>query len=255
MLELSEQFLRSVRLKRDEINSFDEYPFNMPAVRNLDTLDFHPKVTYFIGENGTGKSTLLEALAVCCRLNPEGGSRNFNFGTRDSHSDLHSYLKIVRGTRRLNDAYFLRAESFFNAATYLEDINMSHTHGDRLLHEQSHGESFWSTLTTRFSGDMLIFLDEPEAALSPPRQLAALARIHQLVQKNAQFIIATHSPILMAYPDATIYLLGADGMEHVEYKETEHYQVTRDFLNRSDAMLEELLADNDPQQELDLPGE
>jgi predicted ATPase len=173
-------FLKRLSLARDDIPSFDSYPFSIPAVRHLYDLELHPKVTFFVGENGTGKSTLLEAIAVAEGFNPEGGSRNFSFTTRESHSQLFEHLKFERGLRRLNrsDGYFFRAESYFNVATEIERMDaveskaakVIQSYGNRSLHEQSHGESFWSLVTNRFGGDGLYLFDEPEAAagISPP---------------------------------------------------------------------------------------
>lgn len=252
---ISSSYLREVRLERDEVPSFDVYPFDLPAVRGLSTLALHPAVTFLIGENGTGKSTLLEAIAVAWGFNAEGGSRNFRFSTRSSHSELFRYLRMVRGTRRAHDGYFLRAESFYNVASEIERIDrmdmatapplgrpIRESYGGRSLHEQSHGESFFTLLTERFSGGGLYLLDEPEAALSPTRQMAALVRIHDLVTRlQSQLVIATHSPILMAYPDAEIYLLDEEGIRKVRYEETEHFVVTRQFLGDPGRMLRELL--------------
>jgi predicted ATPase len=249
-MTISAQFVSSIALRRDQVDSFEHYPFSLPAVRALERLEMHPGVTFFVGENGSGKSTLLEAIAVSLGYNAEGGSKNFNFGTRASHSKLHQYLRVAKGYKRPKDGYFLRAESFFNVATEIEQLDEDPTagplitdaHGGRSLHEQSHGESFMSLLEQRFKGQGLYILDEPEAALSPRRQLAALSRLHDLVLDGAQFIVATHSPILMAYPDAKIYLCGKDGLTEVAYEETEHFQVTRDFLAAPQARLRELLA-------------
>ena len=206
-----------------------------PAVRELRGLEFHPDVTFIIGENGCGKSTLLEAIAAAWGFNPEGGTVNFRFSTRASHSGLHTHLRLVKSTRRPKDGFFLRAESFFNVATDIE----------RSLHEQSHGESFLALMLHRFGGNGLYILDEPEAALSPARQLAVLRRIHQLVEEHSQFIIATHSPILMAYPSAKILLLDDTGFTEVRYEETEHYAVTKAFLADPRHMLEQLFADDE----------
>ncbi|MEO5915342.1 MAG: AAA family ATPase [Luteolibacter sp.] len=232
----SKQYIAEVGLKREEVESFDRYPFSLAAVRPLEKLELHPAVTFFVGENGSGKSTLLEAIAVASGFNAEGGSKNFNFGTRESHSELHRYLRISKGLSRPQDGFFFRAESFFNVATEVESLGVS-GYGDRSLHEQSHGESFLALMLNRFHGHGLYLLDEPEAALSPQRQLAILTRIHDLVRQKSQFIIATHSPILMAYPDAIIYEFSQEGIQQVAYQETEHYRITRNFLSNPERMM------------------
>jgi predicted ATPase len=246
---VSEQLLIEVVLDRDKVGSFDRYPFRLPAVRHLHELALHPAVTFVVGENGSGKSTLLEAIAVAWGFNPEGGSLHFQFGTRPSHSDLHDHLRLSRGVRRAQSGYFLRAESFFNVATEIEKLDeveapvakIGPAYGPRALHEQSHGEAFMALMMERFYGDSLYILDEPEAALSPSRQMAVLSRIHELVGQRAQFIIATHSPILMAYPQSRIYELSDDGIETVDYTDTEHFAITRSFLNNHEKMLARLL--------------
>ncbi|HQQ74996.1 MAG TPA: AAA family ATPase [Pseudomonadales bacterium] len=246
---ISNQYIIRFSLLREKVESFNCYPFNLPAVHSLEFLELHPKVTYFVGDNGSGKSTLLEAIAVSMGFNPEGGTKNFKFGTRNSHSILHKFLRVAKGVKRPRDGFFLRAESFFNVATEIENLDAEPGfgppvityYGGQSLHEQSHGESFLALLMKRFGGNGLYLLDEPEAALSPQRQLAALARIHDLVCDNSQFIIATHSPILMAYPDAWIYQFTKDGVFRIEYKDTEHYQITRSFVMNPDGMLEKLL--------------
>jgi predicted ATPase len=249
---VSTQYAIDVKLKREEVPSFDDYPFSLAAVRHLDVLPLHPRVTYFVGENGSGKSTLLEAIAVSCGFNAEGGTRNFRFGTRTSHSALHEYIRIAKGIRRPKDGFFFRAESFFNVATEIERLDSSgggprviDSYGGKSLHEQSHGESFLALMMNRFGGNGLYLLDEPEAALSPQRQLAALARIHDLVNAESQFIIATHSPILMAYPDAYIYSCSPDGIDRIDYFDTEHYRVMHDFVANPKRMLDVLFADDD----------
>ena len=246
---LSTQFILSLTLQRDKVESFDRYPFNLPAVRTLDKLEMHPKVTFLVGENGSGKSTLLEALAVSLGFNAEGGSKNFNFGTRLSHSELHEYLRVAKGYKQPRDGFFLRAESFFNVATEIENLDAGpggapiiSGYGGKSLHEQSHGESFLALLMNRFGRQGLYLLDEPEAALSPQRQLAALARLHELAQQQSQFVIATHSPLLMAYPDAWIYQCTPDGVQRVAYEDTEHYRVTRAFMADPQRMLRSLMA-------------
>jgi predicted ATPase len=202
-------------------------------------------VTFLIGENGTGKSTLLEAVAIAAGFNAEGGSRNFRFATRDTHSSLSDYIRLVRGIHRPKDGFFLRAETFYNAATYLEtevpDALLAY--GDRSLHQRSHGEAFMALLTERFRGKGLYILDEPEAALSPTRQMALLSLLHALVKKDSQFLIATHSPIIMAYPGSRIYVLSADGIRETPYDQTEHYVVARDFFARTGAIVQELLSE------------
>jgi predicted ATPase len=235
---ISRKYVAEIELKRDEVESFERYPFSLAAVRPLDRLEFHPAVTFFVGENGSGKSTLLEAVAVACGFNAEGGSKNFRFGTRESHSELHRFLRVSRGHPRPRDGYFFRAESFFNVATEIEKLDaepgagppIGPSYSEHSLHEQSHGESFLALVLNRFRGHGLYLLDEPEAALSPKRQLAVLTRIHDLVAEQSQFIIATHSPILMAYPEAFIYQFSAAGIERIAYEETEHYRITRNFL-------------------------
>ena len=224
----------------ERIEDPDVYPFSLPAVRALDGLELSA-VTYIIGENGAGKSTILEALAVASGFNAEGGTVNFSFSTRRSESELHRCLRIAR-TRRPKTGFFLRAESFYNVATEIERLGVGDSYGDRSLHEQSHGESFLSLMKHRFKASGLYILDEPEAALSPSRQLSLLVRMHELVEAGSQFIIATHAPIVLAYPGATIYLLDDKGITRVDYDETEHVQLTRDFLNDRDRFLRRLLS-------------
>jgi predicted ATPase len=246
----AKHYLLEARLRREAVPSFEAFPFSLPAVRYLDSLALHPSVTFLIGENGTGKSTLLEAIAVALGFNPEGGTTNFNFSTVASHSCLHEYLRLVRGPRQRKDGFFLRAESFYNLASEISRLDADpdsrgppiiDSYGGRSLHAQSHGESFLALFMDRFGGKGLYLLDEPEAALSPARQLALISRLHDLVQDQSQFIIATHSPIIMAYPDARIFLFGEGGMEEIAYEETEHYRVTRDFLGNREAMLRILM--------------
>lgn len=222
------------------------YPFNLPVVRRTDRLEFHPRVTFLIGENGSGKSTLIEALAIAWGFNPEGGSRDHHFSTRDSHSPLHQHIRPVRNTLdpRPHDGYFLRAESFFNVATYLEQSGTGRK-GQARLHEMSHGEAFFSLFENRLMGDGLYIMDEPEAALSPTRQLSFLAKLHDLVLARSQLIIATHSPIILGYPDAWIYQASEHGLERVAYEDTEHYEITRGFLNRRQTYLDILMEERD----------
>ncbi|KGI39975.1 AAA family ATPase [Clostridium tetani] len=237
------QYLRYIELCREKIQSFSQYPYCLSAIKNLSKIEFHPKVTYIVGENGTGKSTILEAIAIACGFNPEGGTRNINFSTNDTHSDLHKNLKLVRGVKRPYDGFFLRAESFYNVATNIDEVDALGSYGGVSLHSQSHGESFLSVIRNRFNGNGLYILDEPEAALSPSKQMSMLVIMHELIQKNCQFIIATHSPIIMSYPNSIIYELG-NGIKEVMYKDTEHYTITRNFLDKPEKMLKILLSED-----------
>ena len=242
------EYLTSIRLGRQLPE--ESYLCGLPPVRYLmagNTLDFDAPVTFLIGENGAGKSTLLEGIAVACGFNPEGGSRNFNFSTRATHSELGHYLTPAR-RRYPKDGFFLRAESFYNVATNIDEMDetipgprLIDRYGGVSLHRQSHGESFLALVEHRFGGQGLYLLDEPEAALSPTRLLTLIALMDRLVRADSQFVIATHSPILMAFPGARIYQLGEAGVTMAEYRETEHYQLTRRFLENPERMLHYLL--------------
>lgn len=248
-----QRYLRRVEILREKIEQPNAYPFNLPAVAALQEIEFHNRVTYLIGENGVGKSTLLEAIAVAWGFNPEGGTLNFNFATAETHSPLHRHLRLIRGTKRPQDGFFFRAESYYNVATTIDELDQEpgrggkiiDSYGGRSLHEQSHGEAFFATFMHRFGSNGLYILDEPEAALSPVRQLAMLTRIHELARRGGQFIISTHSPLLMAYPDARLYNLTASGIRECKLEETEHYVVTREFLNNRERMLEQLLSEDE----------
>jgi predicted ATPase len=228
-----------------------EHPWNLPVIRALEEgLSLHPKVTYLVGENGSGKSTLLEAIAVAAGLNPEGGSSNFAFSTRSSHSDLWQAVRLVRGTRRPSVDYFLRAESVFTAASYIDELaadnpglDMLQSYGGRSLHEQSHGESFLSVILNRFGPDGFYVMDEPEAALSAQNCLTCLRRIHELVGEGSQFVIATHSPLVLAYPDATIYECSVSGLEAIRYEQSDMVRVFSGFLADRERLLATLLGD------------
>jgi len=229
-----------------------QYPFSLPAVTALHTpFRFKSPVTFLIGENGSGKSSLLEAIAVAYGFNPEGGSKNFTFFTENSHSGLYQFLRLGKGVKTPKTAYFLRAESFYNVATNIDALDreqgfgppLINSYGGRSLHTMSHGESFLALMLNRFGPNGFYLLDEPEVALSPANQLTMLARIHQLVLEGCQFIISTHSPMLMAYPGAEIFQIVDDSIQRIDYKETDHYRITRQFLNNPEGILKTLLED------------
>jgi predicted ATPase len=237
-------FLRKIKIDWASVEDKDDYPFSIPAICSLKEIEFHPDVTFLVGENGAGKSTLIEAIASAMGFGAEGGTKNVRLQSADDISDLSRYLKLERSFKRPTDGYFLRAESFYNVATYMDTTGYLVGYGGQSLHTRSHGEAFFSLLTDKLRGNGFYIFDEPEAALSPSRQMAALTAIHRLVQADSQFIIATHSPILMAYPRARILLLNDDGITEVAYERTEHYTITRDFLTSYPAMLNYLLEDD-----------
>jgi len=245
-------YLSAVRLRRELPEG--SYLRRLGPIRYLmagNPLAFDRPVTFLVGENGTGKSTLLEGVAVACGFNPEGGTRNFSFSTRDTHSPLGNYLTPVR-KRYPRDGFFLRAESFYNVATNIDEMDEEPSFGPRLidsyggvsLHSRSHGESFLALVQNRFGGEGLYLLDEPEAALSPSRLLTLMGEMDQLVKADSQFIVATHSPILMAFPQARIYELSGEGVRAADYRETEHYQLTKRFLDDPERMLHYLFDDD-----------
>lgn len=219
----------------------DEYLLDLSIVKHLknNIIEFQKPVTFIVGENGSGKSTLIEAIAVACGFNAEGGSKNFIFETNNTVSELSECIRVCK-SGIFGDGFFLRAESFYNLATYTDRVGATRF-GGKSLHAQSHGESFLSTVQNRFTEKGLYLIDEPEAALSPMRIMTLIGEINQLVSLGSQFIISTHSPMLMAYPDADVLHLSPDGIEHVKYTETDHYIVTKEFLNNTDKMLDILL--------------
>ncbi len=238
-------YVDSVKLKT-EVNE-RSYLAKLPAVKFLlegGELDTSAPVTVFVGENGTGKSTLLEAIAVAFGFNPEGGSRNFDFSTASTHSELYEHLTLVKRAYP-KDGFFLRAESYYNVASYINELDeipssrprIINSYGGVSLHEQSHGESFLALVQNRFGGKGLYILDEPEAALSPQSTLLLLAEIKRLIEKDSQFIIATHSPILMAFPGAAVFEFSENGIEKMDYKETEHFQIMKNFLHDPERMM------------------
>jgi len=224
----------------------EAYLAEIPAVRALldEPLRLDPRVTFLVGENGSGKSTLVEAIAVAAKMNPEGGGYvawRGGFGTRASHSSLHRSLVLELEAPLPPNRFFLRAESVFNLATYAEGEEMEDVYA-RPLHEQSHGESFLDIAINRLGGNGFYVLDEPEAALSVRGQLALLARIDELVHDGAQLIVATHSPILIGYPAATIVRLDGDGLERIGFDEADQVDLTRSFLADPQRFLRHLLS-------------
>jgi predicted ATPase len=243
----TEGFVRSVGLTSGGDRPAGGHPWDIPAVRALaGGVDLSAGVTFLIGENGSGKSTLLEGLAVALGMNAEGGGRNVQFSTRASHSALGDHLRLVRGVRRPRTDFFLRAESVFTVATYIEELpamggDPLEPYGGRSLHEQSHGESFLAIALNRFGPDGLYLLDEPESALSPQNQLTLLRRMHELVADGSQFVVATHSPLLLAYPGALILRCDADGLTPVGFDDAEPVSLVRGFLADPQRYLHHLL--------------
>ncbi len=244
---MRDAFLRALVVVRERVASFDEYPFNIPSLHALERLELDPAVTILVGENGSGKSTLIEAIAVAAGFNAEGGSRNFNFATARTESSLADAVRLVRGIRRPKTGFFLRAESFFNVASEIDRLRDDPSgdlaeiaYGGKSLHERSHGESFLALALHRFSSNGLYVLDEPEAALSPQNCLTFLLRMRQLVDQGSQFVLATHSPLLMAYRGATIYTLTEQGPRKTKFDNVEHVRLTKDFLNEPERYLREL---------------
>ena len=233
-------FLRRIELQRDNISSYNQYPFSIPSIKNLDQLDLHNKVTFFVGENGSGKSTLLEAIADKCEFNTAGGGRNNFYEVDASESSLGDYIRLS-WLPKVTNGFFLRAESFYNFATHIDTLGTG-PYGGKSLHHQSHGEAFFSLFSNRFRGRGIYLLDEPEAALSPARQLAFLRILHDLVQEDdSQFIIATHSPILLGYPEAVILSFDNGKITEIEYEETDHFQLTKYFLQNREKFLKDIL--------------
>ena len=248
MKTMESLYIRSVQI--EERLPEDSYLFHIPSIRQLEEkpLVFEKPVSFFIGENGSGKSTLMEAIAIAMGFNPEGGTKNFTFSTDDTHSDLYKHILITRSAYP-KDGFFLRAESFYNFATNVNKLDVGGRvplidyYGGKSLHEQSHGESFLALVKNRFSGKGLYLLDEPEAALSPSRLMQLLVCIHDLVRNDSQFIISTHSPILMSYPDADLFELSGNGIDKTSYEQTEHYRITKSFIDKPEVMYAHLFVD------------
>ncbi|HIU77499.1 MAG TPA: AAA family ATPase [Candidatus Pelethocola excrementipullorum] len=242
------RFIKEVSI---DWNVIEEHSYlrEIPALHFDDSIVFDHKVTFFVGENGSGKSTLLEGIAVAYGFNPEGGTKNYNFTTYDSHSELYHSIRLTKGIRRPQGSYFLRAESFYNVASKAEDYRDNEPievyyarYGGKSFHQQSHGESFLALIQGNFVGNGIYLLDEPEAALSPQRQLTLLLEIDKLTRQGAQFIIASHSPILLGLPDAQILSFDEGEIQPCDYVETESYQVTEMFINNREYFLKRLLS-------------
>ncbi|GED57442.1 AAA family ATPase [Brevibacillus formosus] len=233
-------YLRTIKLLREDFPNTKEYPFHLPSLRKLEAIELASSVTFFVGENGSGKSTLLEAVAYQCGFHTAGGSRNNFYEVHRSEASLGDYIRLS-WLPKITNGFFLRAESFYQFASHIDQMGSESykNYGGRSLHEQSHGESFFALFANRFNGRGIYLLDEPEAALSPKRQIAFLYVMRDLVEEGAQFIIATHSPILLGYPGATILNFDESPVQEVNYRDTEHYQLTRRFLEKPDLFLDE----------------
>lgn len=236
---MNRQFIQGVLFDWNKISE-DSYLRNIEAINGLEHIWFNSNITFFVGENGSGKSTLLEAIAVAYGFNPEGGTKNYSFSTYDSHSELCDAIRLSKGYCKAKSGYFLRAESFYNVATKEEDY-VDIMHPSQRYHEKSHGESFLAIAQNYMKPGGVYIFDEPEAALSPQRQLTLLLDIYRCAKGNAQFIIATHSPILLGIPDAEIYSFDSGKIHLCGYEETESYQVTEMFINNREALLRRLL--------------
>ncbi|MEH7492368.1 AAA family ATPase [Neobacillus niacini] len=240
-------FLKKVTVLKEKIPSFNLYPFSIPAIENLDEIKIERNVTFFVGENGSGKSTLLEAIADKCGFNTAGGGRNNSYEVYETNSELSQFIRLSWMPKATN-GFFLRAESFYHFATHIDEVdeNGFKDYGGKSLLQQSHGESFLSLFLNRFNGEAIYLLDEPEAALSPARQLTLLKIIHDLEsQGDSQFIIATHSPILLGYPEADIFSFDNGEISKINYEETDHYNITKYFLENRKRFLHELFKEDE----------
>ncbi|HBJ01898.1 AAA family ATPase [Lysinibacillus sp. FSL R7-0073] len=234
-------YLKSCKMLQDTIPNKQMYPFNIPSLQDLQELEFPTNVTFFVGENGSGKSTLLEAIADRCDFNTAGGGRQNLYEVHKAESSLGEYIRLS-WMPKISNGFFLRSETFYQFASHIdliEDPRRYNAFGGKSLHHQSHGESFLALFMNRFKGKAIYLLDEPEAALSPTRQLSLL-KIMKDLEHEAQFIIATHSPILLGYPNATIYSFDNGEIETIRYKDSIHYIVTKRFLDAPQTILSEL---------------
>jgi len=246
MSGFSDLYISGLDLYSDRLEP-SSYLLEIPVIKNLTHLEFTNKVTFFVGENGTGKSTLLEAVAVNLGFNPEGGTKNYSFSTYDTHSDLCDAIRLIKGCKRARGGYFLRAESFYNVATAEEEYSKGMGGRPMHYHERSHGESFLALVQETFRGNGIYLLDEPEAALSPQRQLTLMLEIKRCVEEGAQFIIATHSPVLLGFPEAEIMCFDGGSIKPCKYEETDSYKITKMFINDRRQILERLF-NSEPQE-------
>ena len=239
--------LKSVKLLRERVIRWDEYPFNIPPIASLDALQITSRICFFAGENGTGKSTLLEAIAAHYGFGREGGNRNFSLESTDTLRAIDPLVKALRVSFsiRTGSGFYLRAESFFNVATFADAAGMSGSYGGKSLHDQSHGESFFSLLQHRFTRSGFYVMDEPEAALSPQRQLSFLILLHDLLagNDNIQFLIATHSPILLAYLEAQIFSFDGGRIREISYRESQPFQLVSRFVAAPERYINALFSD------------
>ena len=233
-------YIKSMMIHWDKVSK-NSYIRKIKSLKGLESIAFQSPVTFFVGENGSGKSTLLEAMAVSYGFNPEGGTMNYDFSTFDSHSELHEAVTLIKGYRRAKWSYFLRAESFYNVATKEDEYSRMPGGKPQFFHEKSHGESFFSVIQNNFDKNGLFFLDEPEAALSPQRQLSLLIELYRCAKEGSQFFIVTHSPILLGLPDAQILTFDKGQVHPCRYEETDSYQITKSFINNRDGMLKVML--------------
>lgn len=236
---MNNNFIRNISIDWSQVEQ--NYIKRIKSIKNMNTLKLEKEVTFFVGENGSGKSTLLEAIAICCGFNAEGGTKNYNFSTQDTHSDLHEAIVLSKGLKRPRNGYFLRAETFYNVATKDEEYSRYLAYDKRNeFHKKSHGESFLTVSSNYFGYDGLYILDEIDTALSVQNQLTLLKQIYDCVKNGSQFIIATHSPILLAMPESDIYEFSDRGVNKIEYEESDSYVLTKMFLENREYMLKKM---------------
>lgn len=239
-LKKKDLFVKELKINWDAIAP-GSYLRSIKTIAGIDRLAFHSPITFFVGENGTGKSTLLEAMAVAYGFNPEGGTVNYSFSTYDSHSELWDAVTLSKSFKKVHCGYFLRAESFYNVATKEDEYGKMPGGVPLNLHKKSHGESFLTIINEYFKADGLFFLDEPEAALSPQRQMTLLLKIAESVRENSQFFIVTHSPVLLTLPGAEILSFDNGRLHKIEYEDTESYRISEMFINHREQVLKRLL--------------